>query len=73
MILTFFNKSLSRSAQWRICFALMFSCEKEAGYNKDQLCDFVMYEKNNTFISCVLIVLSIYPFGWKSEIFCLGQ
>ena len=26
-----FTKILSRSAQWRSCFALTFSCEREAG------------------------------------------
>ena len=53
-ILTVFNKILSRSAQWRSCFALTFSCEREADLNVNKVCDFVMNEKNSTFISCVL-------------------
>ena len=52
-ILTFFTKILSRSAQWSSCFALTFSCEREAGWNINKACEFVMNEKNNTFISCV--------------------
>ena len=31
MILTFFTKILSINAQWSSCFALTFSCEREAG------------------------------------------
>ena len=53
MILTFFTKIFSRRAQSLSCFALTFSCEREAGYNIDQVCDFVMNEKNNTSVSCV--------------------
>ena len=53
-ILTFFTKILSRSAQWRSCFAFTFLCEREAGLNINKVCDFVLNEKNNIFISCVL-------------------
>ena len=52
-ILTFFTKILSRSAQWRLCFAFTFPCEREAGLNINKVCDFVMNEKNIIFISCV--------------------
>ena len=61
-ISTFFTKILSRCAQWRSCFAVTVSCEREAGLNINKLCDFVMNEKNNTFISCVLMVLTIYTY-----------
>ena len=48
-----FTKILSRCAQWRSCFALTFSCEREASLNINKVGDFVMNEKNNTVISCV--------------------
>ena len=52
-ILTFFTNILSRSAQWRSCFALTFSCENVAGLNINKVCDFVMNVKNKSFIICV--------------------
>ena len=64
--LTFFTKILSRSAQWRSCFAFTFACEREAGLNINKVCDFVMNEKNNIFISCVFN-------GFKYSKTCLGR
>ena len=39
--------------QWRSCFALTFSCERETSLNVNKVRDFVINEKNNTFISYV--------------------
>ena len=65
-ILTFFTKILSRSAQWRSCFAFTFPCEREAGLNINKVCDFVMNEKYTIFISCVFngfkYICNISPF-----------
>ena len=52
-ILSFSSKILSRSAQWGSCFSFTLPCEREAGLNINKVCDFVMNEKNNIFISCV--------------------
>ena len=68
-ILIFFTKILSLSAQWRPCFAFTFPCELEASLNINKVCDFVMNEKNNIFISWFLMVLSIHRYENSKKLF----
>ena len=45
-----FHQNFKPMCAMELMFSLTFSCEREAGLNINKVCDFIMNEKNNTFI-----------------------